>query len=714
MAVAALIKFTQLALIPPGGEALKGTAGSVVNIENTVNTDVASYTITLVDVPKGSAVVPGILAQADGNTPAASFVPDAVPGCYRIQLLVYPGIGQGGIPNQDIRNFSLPDSNGFVFPPYQEIPPKLPVLGSGHPGEKPDELNFGGQPFGWSGDGTDGLILHQLLSAAAGGPGVTPQPGWIRITNLTTQNPGTVTSKVWADPPGNTILDAATASEDTVSVEVEAGYPNVEVDGIPAVLPRVGDIYKDTVDITVSTPGPANYVAEVFDGDGNPGAKDTIAISVDAPPVILTAEFVDLIGGGAGAAGPGNTYPGAQTELKAGDQVRIIGTTDKNCDRIVALDVEVGTGQNVDFGASTNFDITITVADRGDAVQNLAAHLQARDATTAALGTTFETDSAATVDGVNRVKLNDLYPGISIGAVTYPGAQQALKGVETATVVNVLTDFDTVLYDDPTAAQLTIGSPAVSANPKSVDGTGSGVYNIITANFRITATRAANDAQTIDSAVVQIADLAATLSVVEPAARLRSGGLNGTSAQDHEINIVASQKLLNAPTLTPDAPNRGVFQGGGFLDSGDQITWNRDLRVDEAVPTEKGTFNWGAISGTNLAGTVTASITGDSQYVLGGFVARTFNFAAFTADSTESIIATDEAKIQSGSFSNGNPGVPQPFGTADTTDGGKEGWFAPTATPAASGTSVQMHMLHTPTVGANSGGLTLASLEETV
>ena len=145
--------------------------------------------------------------------------------------------------------------------------------------------------------------------------------------------------------------------------------------------------------------------------------------------------------------------------------------------------------------------------------------------------------------------------------------------------------------------------------------------------------------------------------------------------------------------------------------------WTATLTVDETAVDEKGTFTWESLVATNLANKVQNSIKitgGDNdEYVLGGFVQRVVNFGAFQADSTEAVIATDENKIASGSFSNGNPGVPQPFPTADTTDVGKEGWFAPSAEPVAAGTSVNIHMLHSPTAAAH-GGLTLTDLEETV
>jgi hypothetical protein len=44
---------------------------------------------------------------------------------------------------------------------------------------------------------------------------------------------------------------------------------------------------------------------------------------------------------------------------------------------------------------------------------------------------------------------------------------------------------------------------------------------------------------------------------------------------------------------------------------------------------KKGTYSWGSIAATNLAGILTSVITGDSDYVIGGFVSRTINLNAY-------------------------------------------------------------------------------------
>lgn len=156
MAVAALIQYTQSASPGIAGRAYVGTiAGGVVSVANDNNANITSWTITLLDVPPGSALVPGVLATAANNTPAATFTPD-VAGSYRIRLSVTDGTDI----DVDIRNFAIPNVRGLIIPSYQKLPDPLPVTGSGLPGEKPDEQNYGGQTRGWAGNRTDGQLEY--------------------------------------------------------------------------------------------------------------------------------------------------------------------------------------------------------------------------------------------------------------------------------------------------------------------------------------------------------------------------------------------------------------------------------------------------------------------------------------------------------------------------------------------------------------------------
>jgi hypothetical protein len=166
MAATALIKFLQGAVIGADGQALSGVTGSIVTVNNADNTDVHEWTIELLYAEPGSTLTtppgtPVVLGTAVTNTPSATFNPDK-PGSYRIRLTVEDILGN---PDVDIRNFVVPlPGRGIVLPPYQKLPDPLPLLGSGEPGEKPDELNIGGQLFGWAGDNdTTRILLHQIL-----------------------------------------------------------------------------------------------------------------------------------------------------------------------------------------------------------------------------------------------------------------------------------------------------------------------------------------------------------------------------------------------------------------------------------------------------------------------------------------------------------------------------------------------------------------------
>lgn len=157
MSVTALIKFTQNAVVGTAGQAYEGTvANGVVTIQNNDNTNVTAWTITLLDVPPNSAIVPGVLGTASNNNPTATFTPD-VPGSYRILLSVTDGV----TPDKDIRNFGIRNARGIIIPSYQKLPDPLPLQGVG---SKPDEQNYGGQLRGWTGNRTDGNLEQFFLT----------------------------------------------------------------------------------------------------------------------------------------------------------------------------------------------------------------------------------------------------------------------------------------------------------------------------------------------------------------------------------------------------------------------------------------------------------------------------------------------------------------------------------------------------------------------
>lgn len=523
-----------------------------------------------------------------------------------------------------------------------------------------------------------------------GGGGATAGSGWVKVSDVAAPG-GVVSNQVWQDSPNNTVLQSATVSQLSITMHIRCSYPIVLVDGNPVTLSEAtdGGHYEDSaVAVTLSGSGAISVVAQ--DTDGNTGAQDTITFAVVLPAQMTALSFT-------------GSYPGSQTELKENDTFQITGTTDSDIDLVEIQDFGACKFASIAVPTGTSFTVTGTIDDEGNANTARPARVRVRDATSGAFSTLRDTNElGGTTDGVDLVFCNNLSPTVSFGAKTYPLTQSALKGSESADVGVSIANADSILFDSPTS-ELSIADPGLIEATKTVTRI-AGTYNVSTNNLRATATRNANDSTTVDQTVVNIAAVAAQFTVSPATARVRSGTGSGN---DTTITFTSDQQLQAAPTLD-EAVGAGTFQGSW---SGGPTSWTRDLRVTDAEnPADGSSHTWLNPSGTNLAGIVTSTVSVGATYVIGGFTTRTINFAAFTADSTETFPLTDESKLSAGSFSNGNPAVVQPFGTADTTDVGKEGWCAPTA---ASGTAVQMHMLHSPTVAANSGGLTLTLVEET-
>jgi hypothetical protein len=355
--------------------------------------------------------------------------------------------------------------------------------------------------------------------------------------------------------------------------------------------------------IAINLDGATSMLVEHEDG-----ASHICHILTDAPPVISSANFV----GG---------YPGVQTELKAGDTYQFNVVADIPFVAVEFANAGAYTAQSFPVAATANATVTGIIADRGTVVQNLGASVRVRKST-GSWSAWHLTASDGSADEVNIVKLNNLYPTVTCGAITYPLTQSALKDAETASVVNTVLNHTTVAYTSPNG-ELSIAAPAVAGTPKVVTRIG-GTYNVSVNNLRISANRAANNATTFAQTIVQIAHVAATLSITEPAARLRSGGNNGTVAQNHVITITANQNITVPPTLNAGA--QGTWQGAGFVGAG--MIWTRSLQVHDNMT--KGTYAWGSISATNLAGIITSVITGNADYVLGGFVSRVLTLPAYT------------------------------------------------------------------------------------
>lgn len=172
----ALIKFSQDTVGTGGnGIAFAGVLGELATIANSDNTGVASWEINLVYWDPSSTVWTGdpFAFSNNGNTPTATFTPD-VSRSYRFMLKVWSVPNRPGAPDSvDIRVFTVKEANNLVIPPSQIWPRPLPPPTSGETGNKPNEMNFDGQPDGWAGTSAgDGLLNDTLTKVLFASPQV--------------------------------------------------------------------------------------------------------------------------------------------------------------------------------------------------------------------------------------------------------------------------------------------------------------------------------------------------------------------------------------------------------------------------------------------------------------------------------------------------------------------------------------------------------------
>ena len=360
--------------------------------------------------------------------------------------------------------------------------------------------------------------------------------------------------------------------------------------------------------------------------DHEDGAYHTVSITQDSPPQITSAYFYGL-------------YPGSQTELKANDTFNLHINTDVPIISIEIADYGALQASTTSVSAGTSHNLTNRlIADRGNTTQALGAKVRVQKAN-GSYSDWFLTTSQGSTDGQYTLKLNNTYPSISIGSITYPASQQALKNNEQATVSNTVSNFDTISYTSPNSDLIITSSSTYQTNKTVTRSAGN--YNINTNNFRITATRNANNAVTIDSStVVKIANTSPTLTVsTNSGQRLRTGGNDGTSTPSYTVVITATQELLSAPTLS--APS-----GGGTIGSfaGSGTTWTATLsNINDNLT--KGTYTWGAISATNLAGKVVTTISTGTTYIIGGFLSRIVSLAAFANEVNINTSVSDFSKM---------------------------------------------------------------------
>lgn len=284
---------------------------------------------------------------------------------------------------------------------------------------------------------------------------------------------------------------------------------------------------------------------------------------------------------------------------------------------------------------------------------------------------------------------------MSIDSITYPASQGALKNTEQATIATTLANYDTLNVSSPNGDLTVIDYSTVQRL--------AGNYNVGTNNLQYEAIRTANGATTTVLDIVNIANVSAVINVSSPA-RLRSGGNNGTAAQDHTITITSNQQLYEAPSMATGSGSAGTWQGAWV---GGPLVWTRALQVHDN--DDKGSKSWGTLVATNLAGMVTSVISTSSTYILGGFVARDVSFQAFqTVSDVVNVAVLDYTKVEAGIWeATSNQSIRQAISTPPpVTDGFLGG--------AVGVTPHSVTWLDTAAASSNSGVARLFNYEEVI
>lgn len=497
--------------------------------------------------------------------------------------------------------------------------------GVGTQGEDGESAYEGAVRFGYEGTEEE---FYEGLNKGKGG-------GAVFIIDVTPQSPtDNVGDKVYEVDDTSLLTCLSTTRNVVVKVLALTGHtkyrPSIFVNGVAVTIAAKPDapLFEGTISLTAPEDG-------ILHATHEDGAEWTTKLELDAAPVITSATFK-------------SNYPVGQTELKADDVMSVGFVVDSP---VVAYEIENSGALKANSGniaSVTSMTLSgLKVADRGNTTTPYGFRIRVKKAT-GAWSAWYSSTVAGSVDLTNTVKLNNLYPTVTFGSVTYPAGQTALKNTEAATVNHVVTNFDVISYN---STELTIANPSVYAAAKGVTRL-AGSYNISTDNFMVTAKRNANGASTVKGAVVSIADGSPVISVTTPAARLRSGGNQGTTAQQHVITVTSTQALSVAPTM--NAPE-GTWSDAAFTPNAARTVWTRRLQVHDN--NIKGTYTWNSLVVKSLSGRDVTAINTGATYVLGGFVFRTLSVPAFpNREATIGTAVSDTSKLRSTNLSKGSSG----------------------------------------------------------
>lgn len=444
-----------------------------------------------------------------------------------------------------------------------------------------------------------GKTQEELLHLAASGGGT------IFIRDITPQDEinEEISNKVFDAVNGETVLKSCVSSTTAVNVYIISSFPMVLLGTTLIELSESTDHghYEKNVAYTLESEEEVKVTMVL--PDGIEGAYFTTDIEIIGGPTLIDLHFY----GG---------YPGSQTEVKEGDTIQIQGITNVACNAARINTYGLATEQFVTFPSTNSFIINCTVKTTGYTPAALAAEVQARNSS-GAYGSARNTNELGNdVDGYDLMSCNDTVPTFIDNGHTNddnPGAE-AFKGIEVGVQDTTVANQDSVVYSSD-SGDFAINLSTTYEKIKDITLTNPGDYNDSDFNFKIVATRTANDSTSTFEKTIEVADHAPVLTVTQADSRLRS-------ALDHTITVTSNQNLDGPPNL--GIPVSGTWLGSNFVaDPVDQLKiWTRDIRIAHA--DARGTGAWTqAVTATNRAD-IAASIVGNE--IVGGFTEITVVF----------------------------------------------------------------------------------------
>jgi len=451
------------------------------------------------------------------------------------------------------------------------------------------------------------------------------------VTDVTPTGSGIVSSKTYVPGtvPSNAVIAEATSDTQAVRVHflAEGGSsfysPTVTVDTIPgpgvtATLVENGTdkrTYAGYADIVVT----AERLVTVT---SNTGASSSVLIGRAAAAPEVQAMLI-------------GSYPGSQTAAKNNDVMTVSGTVSNSASLVEMIGntgaVKTGTYSTATTGGSLGATDSGGAGFRTFVIQFTVGTNTGSQTASARARNAFGT-YGSTIASMNSITLDQVIPTIGSFTVTYPASQSAIKGSETASVSSTVSNYTSVSYTS--SADLSVTDPSTYAASKTVTRIG-GNYSYGVNNYTITATKASNGSSATSSTAVSIANVAPTVafSITGNPTRL----ISSPTGQAYTVTLTASQRLLNAPSVTATSGVLSSFTGSG-------TTWTATLTVNDAAP--KGAQSFAVTSITNLANSNYTSVTTTGQnYTVGGFTSRDVTVGALERVVDLGVSITDPTKI---------------------------------------------------------------------